>query len=555
MSADRTLLLVDLSGIYWTHYHVSADKPLSEAFNATVGKVHALRQGYDFVALCIDSPPYFRKDLLPAYKANREAAPPQAVEQFARVRERLVRDGLLLWGAPTFEADDVIATAVERGVEEGLGVVVASADKDLLQLVDDDRDVRVFSPFSDKLYRREEVIVKFGVSPEMIPDFLALVGDKSDNVQGVPGVGQVKAAKLLHKWGTLADVLFNADKNTPALRDALITHGQAALLARKLVELRRDVPIDFAELYKERRHQPLREVTAMPGNDDGFDFDDNDDEGAPERETRDSCPIEISGPPKPVAPPAPKSDPKAAEQPKSEPRPAEAAPKTESKPAPTPAPEPPGPGVAKAGPEPSTALIVHPGDWALTLEPRNLKQAWWLAKVLFESRLYQAFGSAEAIYAVMLRGRAIGLDATTALASFHVIEGKPAMHADLIHGLVLKSEKAEYFDCKITSRTRAVFVTKRIGARHEVEVEWTLDDAVSAGLMRKDPRTGTYHGVGREGKATNWDKNPRAMLRARAKSELARLVYPDVVLGLYTPDELSGGTDNSNIPDAEFEAA
>lgn len=545
--SDRTLLLVDLSGIYWTHYHVSGDKPLSEAFAATVGKVHALRQGYDFVACAVDMPPYFRKELLPTYKANREAAPPLAVEQFARVRERLVRDGLLLWGAQGFEADDVIAWAAECGVNAGLGVVVASADKDLLQLVDDDRGVRVFSPFSDNLFKRQQVLEKFGVDPQMMPDFLALVGDKSDNVQGVPGVGPVKAAKLLLQWSTLNNVLFNADKNTPALRDALITHGQAALLARKLVELRRDVPLNFAELFKERRPQPLRKPEPMPGEDYGFD----DDEDEPEdRADRDSCPIEISGPPKPAEPPPPKSEAKAAEPPKSAPAaaPEPAAPKSE----PRPLAEPAGPGVAKAAPE--TALIVHRGDWSLTLEPSNMKQAWWLAQKLCESRLYTSFGSPEAIYAIIMRGRSIGLDAVTSLASFHMIDGKPAMHADLIHGLVLRSGKAEYFDCKITTRSRAVYVTKRVGARHEVELEWTLDDAVDSRLMRKDG-AGVYRGTGRDGKLTNWDKIPRVMLRARAKTELARAVYPDVVMGLYTPDELSGGTDNSNIPDAEFEAA
>src|SRR5262252_1681063 len=164
----------------------------------------------------------------------------QAVEQFARVRERLRKDGLLLWGADGFEADDVIATATARAIEEGLSVTIASADKDLLQLVDDDKGVRVFSPFTEKLMMRTQVIEKFGVAPEMMGDLLALVGDKADNVEGVPKIGVKTAAKLLLQWGTLDDVLFKADQNTPAVRDALITYAENARLARRIVQLRHD---------------------------------------------------------------------------------------------------------------------------------------------------------------------------------------------------------------------------------------------------------------------------------------------------------------------------
>src|SRR5215471_8224874 len=299
----RTLLLVDLSNVYWTLYHVTKDRPLSEAFEATVSKVHGLRGGFDYCVCCCDAKsPYFRHELLPSYKANRETAPAQAVEQFARVRERLRKDGLLLWGADGFEADDVIATATARAIEEGLSVTIASADKDLLQLVDDDKGVRVFSPFTEKLMMRTQVIEKFGVAPEMMGDLLALVGDKADNVEGVPKIGVKTAAKLLLQWGTLDDVLFKADQNTPAVRDALITYAENARLARRIVQLRHDVPIDWSELFADRRPEPLAEAPEAEWT-----------EG--ETEADEAAQALISGPRKPDTMPAPAPAPETPREP------------------------------------------------------------------------------------------------------------------------------------------------------------------------------------------------------------------------------------------------
>jgi hypothetical protein len=187
--------------------------------------------------------------------------------------------------------------------------------------------------------------------------------------------------------------------------------------------------------------------------------------------------------------------------------------------------------------KPDALATVQANDWSLALEPRDAGSAWTMSKYLFQSRMYPQYPNAEAIFGVVLRGRALGIDATTALSLFHSIEGRLAMHADLVVGLVLRSKKAEFFELEELTHSSVTYATKRKGARKEVRVTWSMDDAARAGLVTKDER-GRYRGISRSGKPSNWDKYPRAMLRHRAATELARAVYPDVTAGIYTPEEL-----------------
>lgn len=495
----KSVLLIDLSGIYWANYHATADQSVSEAFERTVAKVTALKGDHDLVAVCCDAPPYWRKEILPEYKAQREAAPPQAVEQFRRVKDRLRADGFLLWAAQGFEADDVIAFATSAARKDGHRVVIASNDKDSHQLVTD--EVTVVSTMSGVRYTPQEVFNKHGVAPEKIRDFLSLVGDSSDNVPGIPGVGPKTAAALLNEFGTLDAVLAEARKppaasdadesgsriTKPKLKAALVDHAEAALLARRVITLRTDVPIDWKEIYMDRKPTPLTEIAESS-------FDDE--------------------PPAAPVPEAPKSEPRAT------------------------------PSVAKTEPElpPAQALAIRaPEEWSLALEPRTSKGAYEVAKALHESRLYQQLGSVEAIYAVLLRGRSLGLDATTSLAVFHNLKGKLTMHADLIEALVLRSGKAEFFEMVESTAQGATYATKRVGARREQTLTFTIEDAFFAGLVTKDPKgRDGYLGISESGKPSNWDKYRATMLRHRCKTQLARAVYADVVLGLYAPEEFDG---------------
>lgn len=173
---------------------------------------------------------------------------------------------------------------------------------------------------------------------------------------------------------------------------------------------------------------------------------------------------------------------------------------------------------------PSTDLVtVTAPSYQLQLDPRSMTDARVLASDMFKSRLFEAYGTPQGVLATIMLGRELGLPAMAALRQIHVIEGKQALSAQLMVALVLKSGMAEYFEPIAFDETAAVFETKRKGARNPVRLTHTIEMARTAGLVKDK---------------SNWLKVPVDMLMARAQSRLCRLVYPDIVGGLYTPDEL-----------------
>lgn len=514
------LVLVDLSHLFWSAFHATSDKPVSEAFEITLTQASALCDRSQYAAICCDWPPYFRRELAPSYKANREAAPEMARDQLRRVVDRLAADGRVVWQSRGFEADDVIAGAVAWAASrtEIERVIVASNDKDLLQLVSP--RCSVLSTRTGATLGVPEVEAKFGVAPNQMRDLLALMGDKSDNVPGVPGVGPKKAAGLLAEFGDLDCLLARVESDPAACADdrllGLVREHRAQLeLSRLLVTLRTDAPVDYAAVFADRVVQPLgRVIDAEWDEPETEDIEMTNDERQP---TEDPPSGPEQTPPEPLPP------------------------VTATVQAPT----------QRDDAQNSTAITVAPVEWSLALEPANTRDAYRMAKALFSSRLYPQFGNEDAIFAVVLRGRSLGLDATTSLANFHMVEGRPTMHADLIRGLVMRSKLCEYFDLVESSREKATWATKRRGAKHETRITWTIQDAHAAGLVEKT--ADGYRGISKSGKPSNWDKYRPAMLRHRAGVELARAVYPDVTAGLYTPDEFDG--EASGVIDAKFEAA
>ena len=189
----------------------------------------------------------FRAEMYPAYKATRKEPPEELqvqMDYFAKVVRGM---GWPVIAVPGVEADDVIATLVREAREKDWEVVIYSADKDIMQMVGD--NVSMIDALHQKTYTREEVIKKMGVPPEKIPDFLALVGDTSDNIPGIRGVGDKTAAILLDKYGSLENLI----KENPVVPRIQIKQpfGDPEQLARikvsrQLVELRRDVPLPLA---------------------------------------------------------------------------------------------------------------------------------------------------------------------------------------------------------------------------------------------------------------------------------------------------------------------
>ncbi|KPK52151.1 MAG: hypothetical protein AMJ63_10280 [Myxococcales bacterium SG8_38_1] len=247
----KTIYVIDISSYVFRAYH--ALPPLSnskgEPTHAVAGvssmllKLLREREPRTVIVAMDSREGSFRKDLFEAYKANRPPAPPDLQQQMLRVREIVDAWGMSPLEAPGFEADDIIATLVREAREEGLQVVIVSADKDLLQLVGE--DVVMYDTMRDKVFGPEETREKLGVEPSQVRDLLSLMGDSSDNVPGVPSVGQKTAAKLLNEHGSLEGIYEHLDSITrKALKQKLTDHREDAIAARELVTLRDDVPVD-----------------------------------------------------------------------------------------------------------------------------------------------------------------------------------------------------------------------------------------------------------------------------------------------------------------------
>lgn len=254
--AAGVLYLLDLSGYVFRAYH--ALPPLSssrgEPTHAVLGTVNMLqkvvaeRRPHMLCAAMDSKGPTFRHDLDARYKATRPPPPPDLSQQMTRVYEIvrayevpcLQKDGL--------EADDFIAAATARALAEGWRVVIVSADKDLMQLVRDDDDrVVMWDSMRDKVYGPQEVRDKLGVAPSRVRDFLALTGDTSDNVPGVPGVGPKTASELLAQFGSLEGIYAALDQvKRPKLRESLREHAADARISQKLVTLEASAPVAWS---------------------------------------------------------------------------------------------------------------------------------------------------------------------------------------------------------------------------------------------------------------------------------------------------------------------
>jgi DNA polymerase-1 len=186
--------------------------------------------------------PTFRDAIAADYKATRAAMPDDLAEQIAWVHEACRALGVPIVTAAGYEADDVIGTLARQARERDLDVAIVSIDKDFFQLVRD--GVRVFDPREDgSWYDTEGVVAKFGVKPSQVVDVLALVGDASDNVAGVPGIGKKGAIELMSTFGSFDALYERAAELKPRQRTALEEHRETALRSRELVTIRTDVPI------------------------------------------------------------------------------------------------------------------------------------------------------------------------------------------------------------------------------------------------------------------------------------------------------------------------
>ncbi|MFD1766531.1 DNA polymerase I [Sphingorhabdus buctiana] len=265
MSDHKHLYLVDGSAYIFRAYY--SLPPLTNPQGVPVGAVagysnmlwklasdlHAA-DGPTHMAVVLDKAgTSFRNEIYDQYKANRPPAPEDLRPQFPLIRDATLAFSLPMIEEENVEADDMIASYTKAARAQGWDVSIISSDKDLMQLVGDGVDM--FDTMKDKRIGREEVIEKFGVGPELVGDVLALMGDSSDNVPGVPGIGPKTATKLITEYGSLDAVLAAAPDMKPSkMRDNLIEHAELARLSRVLVTLKDDCPLPI----------PLEEMVLGP---------------------------------------------------------------------------------------------------------------------------------------------------------------------------------------------------------------------------------------------------------------------------------------------------
>ena len=471
-----TLLIVDFSAVYWRQWHASASEALTFARQRTVEQIRAHAADYTHTIVALDSPDCWRRGLWSGYKANRPPKDEAALEQMRQAKTDLAA---LYPSAAVerLEADDVIAWLVRR-LPHDWSACILSADKDLVQLL----GPRVTM---HHLARNETITATvaeetIGLPLDRYADYLALIGDKSDNVLGVQGVGPVRAAELLSKHASIDGIYSALDGDaaqfTPALRKALIE-----------ARTRDDCPVATSRLLVELPHavsgidtthcdaQTILDDWKPPTKANTVTIDEADFEDAIE------------------APPAPQT------------------------PTPTPTPS----------PAPSQPKALAPSsDWQRALEPRDTSGAYGLAKVVVNSRMFSGYGTPEAAMLVIMAGREFGLGAMASLRSFHVVEGKPTMSAQAMMARCLEHPSCKLFRVvrsKCTHEVAVVEVQRRDWSEPETYT-WTLDDAKRAGLAGRP----------------NWAKYPRDMLINRCVAEAARFTWPEVMAGVYSPDELGG---------------
>ncbi|MFV8756427.1 DNA polymerase I [Nannocystaceae bacterium ST9] len=274
-----SLFLIDANNFLFRAYHAlpmltAPDGRPVNAVHGYVRMVQAIRKEFapEFLLAVFDAVEgdSWRRKIYPAYKANRPPPPEDLQPQIPLVRLATAALSIPWLEDRAYEADDLIARYVQAGVEQQLEVVIVSSDKDLAQLVcgaDDERGaVRMWDTMKNRRIGPDEVREQWGVGPELLGDLLALSGDSSDNIPGVPGIGPKTATELLGEFGSLAGILANTAKIKGKRREKLEQHEADARMSRELVALKTDYPLPrpLAELRDPGPDRPTMDAFFEP---------------------------------------------------------------------------------------------------------------------------------------------------------------------------------------------------------------------------------------------------------------------------------------------------
>ena len=474
------LLAVDISALFSQYWEVDSGKgrDFDAPRQSTINAVRRWREGHDRVAICCDSGKSFRSQIWDTYKANRPDRGEAYRNQIRLTIEALAADGCSVFRAPKYggelyaEADDVIGSLCSWAFESGHQVSILSSDKDLMQLVSDSVVmIRPLAKDGEQTVDVATVQAKLGIAPHLVPHWLALAGDASDNYKPYPGIGDKRAIDLIkrygHALGVFSDVVNMAELSQilgSKLAESFVAAGpEPGRKALEVATIVRDLPLDFETLAGEPFFQKVIPMDTQ---------------------------IEAT----PEAPPQP---------------------------------APPVPQVALAT-IPNRQQIDRSSPWAL--QPTGQKGLVDFAGYVVDSRLFPNIKDQAAAIVVIAWGQNLGVPAMIALSQAYVVHGRVGWGAQFITGLVKNNPSCVKFYVAETDEKHAVVVYQRRG-EPEGRYIFTFDKAEKRGLT-KDTRNG---------EPSMWKKYPEIMCRWSALRECARMVWPDVVTGVYTPDELTEG--------------
>lgn len=271
MNPSPTLYLIDGNSSIYRLYHAiqflntSTNLPTNAVFGFARLLFKLLKEDKpEYMAVVFDAvAPTFRHELFEAYKAQRSRMPSDLVQQVPYIKRLIQALNIPLVEVPGYEADDVIGTLAKKAEQVGICTIILSPDKDFLQLVSDKIQVLSERMGHRVLYDVEKVKERYGVEPAKIPDVLGLMGDPSDNVPGISGIGEKTAGKLIQEYGSVEELLHNVDKVKNAKqRENLKQQGEMALKSKELVTLVTNVPITWS--LEEFRLSPPNRAELIP---------------------------------------------------------------------------------------------------------------------------------------------------------------------------------------------------------------------------------------------------------------------------------------------------
>lgn len=523
----KTVLLVDLSNVFWTSWYAGVNKAARWPFDETMGRVRTEAKKYHHCAIMTDGERSFRNDLDARWKKNRDEKHAGGVAMLAEVERALDTEGFHVFKVADLEADDLIATGVgqlkawdEQAIagsepHDGLLITINSSDRDLLGLLEP--GVQILAVNKPRLIQAENVREnkKFGIDPPKVRDFLVL-SDDHNGVKYFEGIGPVHAARLLNEYGDLDGILRAVDTITPPSIQASIRKAMAGLVddrplidvAVQIVTLRKDAPIDAMTIFQQKEPTPTgvtwdddKDAPSDAGRQSRGEGGATGSAGAP----ADAGPLHGTG--EVVGEPMGRDE-------------------ATSK----------GPSVGEAQQAKVTAsaqqtpatMIIAP-RWELALEPITPRDAFRLAETAFRAGFWPKHGSVEGHMMIILAGRSRGLTAFDALNGMHIIEGKPVFGAYLLIGMVQgDKQRCAYFELAESDESHAVWITKRKGGKVEQRRAYTIEQAEKAGLLRPTSK----------GAPSNWTKHPEDFLIKASGAKLTRAVYADITSGAVAAEEL-----------------